>query len=106
MRRPTVSQPASAASIRPGSSSTGRAVDEAQRRGLARRDADAVKRNLADARERAHAGIVAAAAGAADSDHRVRAVVVQRGFERQVAGDGAAAFAVDRAGDEGRGAAE
>ena len=45
------------------------------------------------------------AAGAADRDHRVRAVVRQRGFERQAVGDGAAALAVDRERDQGGGAA-
>ena len=69
--------------MRPGSSSTGRVADEAQRGGFAGRDADAVERDLADAGERAHARVVAAAAGAADGDDGVDAVVVQRGFERE-----------------------
>ena len=43
---------------------------------------DAVIGDLAEARERAHALVVAAAAGAADGDDGVGIVVVQCGFER------------------------
>ncbi len=68
--RPIVSQTASAASIRPGSSSTGPLPDEAERRGLAGRERDAVRLDAAEARERAHARVVLPAAGAADGDER------------------------------------
>ena len=43
-----------------------------------------------------------AAAGAADGDDHVGAVVVQRGFERDVVADGDAAFGIDGAGNQRR----
>ena len=49
---PIVSQPAMAASIRPGSSSTGAVAGHAERRGLARRDRDAVRLDAAVRGER------------------------------------------------------
>ena len=52
-RRPSVSQTASAASSRPGSSSTGRVPAKPKRRGLAGRQADAVHGKPAGARKRA-----------------------------------------------------
>ena len=87
MRRPTVSQPASAASIRPGSSSTGRVPTKPS--AVVSPGVMPMPWNCdpADAGQRAHARVVASAAGAADGDDGVGAVVVQRGFERDVAGD-------------------
>ena len=61
--------------------------------------------HLADAGERADAFVVAPAAGAADGDDDVGAVVVQRGFERGVAGYGLAALGIHGAGNQRCGAA-
>ena len=82
MRRPMVSQTASAASSRPGSSSTGCAPTKPKRRGLARRERDAVHRDAAGARQRVHAGVVAAAAGAADGDDGVGVSIGQGAISR------------------------
>ena len=73
MRRPTVSQPASAASIRPGSSSTGRVPTNPS--AVVSPGVMPMPWNcdLADAGERAHALVVAPAAGAADGDDHVGA---------------------------------
>ena len=54
------------------------APDDAEGRGLARRERDAVHLDAAEARQRAHARVVAAAAGAADGDDGVGALVLQR----------------------------
>ena len=82
MRRPTVSQPASAASIRPGSSSTGRAPTKPSAvvsPGAMPMPWNATLPMRASVRT---LRVVASAAGAADGDDHVGAVVVQRGFER------------------------
>ena len=100
MRRPTVSQPASAASIRPGSSSSRPRADKAQRGGLARRDADAVTGDLANAGEGADARVVASAAGAADGDDKIGAFIVERGVQRGGVRNSAPALGIDGAGNE------
>ena len=55
---------------------------DAERGGLARRDAEAVDRDLAHARQHRDAGVAAARAGAADRDDHVGLLVGERAFER------------------------
>ena len=56
-------------------------TDHAEGRGFAGRERDAVSLDVAEARERAHARVVAAAAGAADGDDRVGVVCSVDVFE-------------------------
>ncbi len=89
-----------AASIRPGSSSTGAVAAHAEGRGLARRNRDAVRRHAAVLGERLHARVVASAAGAADGDDGVVRRVHKRAGKIAGAAPHGAAAGVQRAGQQ------